>query len=205
MHPLSPQPCACKTLPRPPSPFRRLAARAAWVALVASLASPLSAQASKRPSAPKEKPAAPALIQHDTDGLAEARLIDIYKLIGKGSLRDALAQAERLANDLPHFQLAQLVYGDLLASRIRPLRTMGDVPDAMAKAADNTLQELREESQRRVRALRERPPPVRCLRSFCNSRRLRDMRSRSMRHGRGSTSSRTAARAWNWSRTITSL
>lgn len=158
MHPLSPQPCACKTLPRPPSPFRRLAARAAWVALVASLASPLSVQASKRPSAPKEKPVAPALIQHDTDGLAEARLIDIYKLIGKGSLRDALAQAERLANDLPHFQLAQLVYGDLLASRIRPLRTMGDVPDAMAKAADNTLQELREESQRRVRALRERPP-----------------------------------------------
>jgi L,D-transpeptidase YnhG len=99
-------------------------------------------------------------IQPDADGLAEARLIDIYKLIGKGNLREAFSQAERLATDLPHFQLAQLVYGDLLAARIRPLRQMGDVPDAMAKAADNTLNELREESQRRVRALRERPPAV---------------------------------------------
>lgn len=126
--------------------------------LVASLAGTAPAGAKTRNTAPKERPAASVAVKPDADGLAEARLIDIYKLIGKGSLREALAQAERLATDLPHFQLAQLVYGDLLAARTRPLQQMGDVPAPMAKAADNTLTELREESQRRVRALRERPP-----------------------------------------------
>jgi L,D-transpeptidase YnhG len=158
LHPTLIAPCVSKTLPRPPSLPRRAGAGLALLALVVAFAGTTPAWAYKRSSASKERPAASVAIKPDTDGLAEARLIDIYKLIGKGSLREALTQAERLATDLPHFQLAQLVYGDLLAARIRPLRQMGDVPDAMAKAADNTLAELREESQRRVRALRERPP-----------------------------------------------
>jgi L,D-transpeptidase YnhG len=143
-----------------PFPFspRRAGVTFVALALAGGLFCAPTAWAAKRHSPAKEKVAAPLNLHPDSDGLAEARLIDIYKLIGKGNLRDALAQAERLATDLPHFQLAQLVYGDLLAARIRPLRQMGDVPDAMAKAADNTLEELREESQRRVRALRERPP-----------------------------------------------
>lgn len=91
-------------------------------------------------------------------GVAEARLIEVYSLIGKGQSREALGKAEQLAQELPHFQLAQLVYGDLLAARTRPLAKLGDVPDTMAKAAPAVLNELREESLRRVRALRERPP-----------------------------------------------
>ena len=94
----------------------------------------------------------------DTDGVAEARLIEIYKLIGQAQNREALAKATQLAADLPNFQLAQLVYGDLLAARTRPVKAFGDVPDTMARAASATLKELREESQRRVNALRERPP-----------------------------------------------
>ena len=94
----------------------------------------------------------------DKQGTAEARLIEVYNLIGKGQTRDALSKAEHLANDLPNFQLAQLVYGDLLASRVRPVSQFGDVPDTMAKTAPTILDELREESLRRVRALRERPP-----------------------------------------------
>lgn len=141
-----------------PARSNRTSAALALVALVVGLAGPTLTWAGKRPGASKEKPAAPLAIKPDADGLAEARLIDIYKLIGKGESREALAKAERLATDLPHFQLAQLVYGDLLASRVRPLHQMGDVPGPMAKAADTTLKELREESQRRVRALRERPP-----------------------------------------------
>ena len=39
--------------------------------------------------------------------------------------RDALAQAESLARDYPHFQLAQLVVGDLLMARTRPMSSVG--------------------------------------------------------------------------------
>ncbi|MBC7548613.1 MAG: L,D-transpeptidase family protein [Polaromonas sp.] len=98
------------------------------------------------------------------DGEAEARLIDIYKLIGQANTRDALPKAESLVADHPNFQLAQLVYGDLLAGRNRPpIRTaevtaVGAVPDDLARTGASQLSELREESQLRLRALRERPP-----------------------------------------------
>jgi L,D-transpeptidase YnhG len=158
LHPSLPTLRVCETSPSPSTLVRRAGVGLALIALTMSLVGTAPAWAYKGQTASKERPATSLAIQADADGLAEARLIEIYKLIGQGNLREALSQAERLAKDLPHFQLAQLVYGDLLAARIRPLRQMGDVPDAMAKAADGTLDELREESQRRVRALRERPP-----------------------------------------------
>jgi len=91
-------------------------------------------------------------------GEAEARLIDVYRLIGRAKGGEALAKAEGLVRDHPNFQLAQLVYGDLLAARARPVRTLGDVPDAAARAASALLAELREESEMRLKALREQPP-----------------------------------------------
>jgi len=95
----------------------------------------------------------------DTDGVAEARLIEVYKLIGQAQNREALSKADALVTDFPHFQLAQLVHGDLLAAPTRALKTFGDVPEDVARTASTTLGELREESARRVRALRERPQP----------------------------------------------
>ena len=94
----------------------------------------------------------------DSDGVAEAQLIEIYKLIGRGQNREALDKAGKLVQAVPTFQLAQLVYGDLLASRIRPLKNVGDAPEDMLRSAGSTMDELREESQRRIKALRERPP-----------------------------------------------
>ena len=108
----------------------------------------------KRRAAPQAA-SAPFAAARDSD--AEARLIDIYKLIGQANSRDALTKAETLVKDHPNFQLAQLVYGDLLAGRARPVRTLGDVPDTTAKAGAQQLAELRQESQLRLRALRERP------------------------------------------------
>lgn len=102
----------------------------------------------------KKPPAKPV-----DNGFAEARLIEVYQLIAKGQGREALAKAELLVRDHPNFQLAQLVYGDLLAARIRPVQTVGDVPEALSRAAAPVLGELRDESQLRLRALRERPPP----------------------------------------------
>ena len=98
-----------------------------------------------------------ASVKTDATGMAEARLIEVYNLIGRGQNREALAKAQKLVEDLPHFQLAQLVYGDLLAARTRPVKAVGDVPEDIAKTAGNALGELRDESARRIKALKERP------------------------------------------------
>ncbi|MBA3056548.1 MAG: L,D-transpeptidase family protein [Gammaproteobacteria bacterium] len=90
--------------------------------------------------------------------LAEARLLTIYQLMATAQSSEALTQAEQLVKDHPHFQLAQLVYGDLLAARTRAVRVVGDVPEPLRTAAAPVLSELRDESQLRLKALRERPP-----------------------------------------------
>ncbi|MGQ0711122.1 MAG: L,D-transpeptidase family protein [Rhodoferax sp.] len=93
-------------------------------------------------------------------GMAEARLIEIYKLIGAEKPRQALEQALRLVRDYPHFQLAHLVLGDLLSAQSRPLQGLGDVPGTdIPNGAASTLADLRLESARRMAALREAPPP----------------------------------------------
>lgn len=89
---------------------------------------------------------------------AEARLLEVYRLIGKGQSRPALALAQTLARDVPNFQLAQLVYGDLLLAQTRALPTMGNAPGDLATKAPARLDQLREEAERRLGALRERPP-----------------------------------------------
>ena len=123
--------------------------------LVPALA-PARAEASARATA--RAIAAPQ--REPRDGEAEARLIEIYKLIGQANPREALRKAESLVKDHPNFQLAQLVYGDLLAGFTRPLRAPGDLPEITAsKAAAPLLAELRQESLLRLRALRERPAP----------------------------------------------
>lgn len=89
---------------------------------------------------------------------AEARLLDIYKLVGAGQMRQALRKAELLTKDVPNFQLAQLVYADLLTAQMRPLPSMGHAPDDLAVKAPQRLDQLRMEADRRLQALRDRPP-----------------------------------------------
>jgi L,D-transpeptidase YnhG len=108
-------------------------------------------------SAPR-KPAQSARKAAPRDGEAEARLIEIYRLIGQARTREALPKAEKLVRDHPNFGLAQLVYGDLLTAQRAPVRAFGDVPDETGRGGGQQLAELREESQLRMRALRERPP-----------------------------------------------
>jgi len=131
--------------------------RNTWIFTLAFTSLALAHAAGPKPSARPARTEAPA--PKNQDGVAEARLIEVYKLIGQARNREALAKADSLVEDFPHFQLAQLVHGDLLAALTRPIKTFGDVPDAMAINARPVLAELREESQRRVRALRERPLP----------------------------------------------
>jgi murein L,D-transpeptidase YafK len=92
-------------------------------------------------------------------GLAEARLMQVYRQIASGRSREVLDLAAKVVHDYPNFQLAQLVYGDLLSARMRPVRALGDVPPEMALAGADALLELREESQRLVKSLSEMPAP----------------------------------------------
>jgi hypothetical protein len=91
-------------------------------------------------------------------GLAEARLIEIYRMIAQGQLRQALPKARQLAADYPNFQLAHLLHGDLLTAMNRPLKHHGDVGRSLPEEAAETLASLREESLLRLKALRDVPP-----------------------------------------------
>ena len=68
----------------------------------AALASPPARHAAA--AARKAAPPAPR------DGEAEARLIEIYRLIGRADTRGALQRAEALVKDHPNFGLAQRRY-----------------------------------------------------------------------------------------------
>jgi L,D-transpeptidase YnhG len=104
------------------------------------------------------------IAQRKIDLQAEAKLLRIYQLIGKGQNRQALAESELLLKAQPNFQLAQLVHGDLLSSFVRPVNKPGDLPKSLPLTATSNpenlvaLNELREESLQRLKALRERPP-----------------------------------------------
>ena len=125
------------------------------LAAMALLTAPVSANASKKK--PK-RDTAEASSKAASDGIAEARLIEVYRLIGAGQSREALRKAEGLVQDHPNFQLAQLVYGDLLSAHTRPLLAFGDVPEQLQRSTGALLTDLRDESQIRLKALRERPP-----------------------------------------------
>ena len=125
-------------------------ARTALLVLAATLWLPA-------PSALAAQPKGKRVAIAPRDGQAEARLIEIYKLIGQAKTRPALALAEKLVADHPNFQLAQLVYGDLLTAQQRPVRVVGNVADTLAQANAPLLAELRQESLLRLQALQARP------------------------------------------------
>jgi murein L,D-transpeptidase YafK len=131
----------------------------AVIMVLAASAPGAHAAKDKREAAAKSDKFSQTVQKESSDGQAEGRLIVIYKLVGQAKTREALSLAERLVKDHPNFQLAQLLYGDLLAAQLRPIRNLGDVPDTTAMVAAVPLAELRKESQLRLQALRERPAP----------------------------------------------
>lgn len=123
----------------------------------ASAADARTAAAAK--GAPRSKAAAAsssAALQQASS--AEARLIAVYELFGRGQPRPALAKARDLVRDYPNFQLAQLVYADLLATQVPPAHAFSDATGIGRLRSDPAMADLREESRRRLQALRDRPP-----------------------------------------------
>lgn len=99
-----------------------------WVCLALA---PTSANASVTPKSVLTKTETSA----SAGGVAQARLIEIYRLIGRSDTRPALRLAEFLGHDYPHFALAQLVYADLLSAQIRPLNNVGEISAPQGQAA----------------------------------------------------------------------
>jgi murein L,D-transpeptidase YafK len=89
---------------------------------------------------------------------AETRLVEVFSLIEKGQLQQALLQAEALTRDQPNFHLAHLVKADLLKLRYQPNAAVGVPSAAQTDAASTRFAALRTETQMRLSALRERPP-----------------------------------------------
>jgi L,D-transpeptidase YnhG len=84
-------------------------------------------------------------------------LLKIYRLVAQGQTKIALKQAENLVRLYPHFQLAQLLYGDLLQAQTRGLTRLGDANDPAFSSGNIALDNLREEARVRLNASRERP------------------------------------------------
>jgi len=96
----------------------------------------------------------------------EARLLEVYRLIRSGDSRQALSKAESLARDVPNFQLAQLVYGDLLLTRRGKLDAVSAPPAELPASAAAQWSQLRQEASVRLAALTERPPENALPRQF---------------------------------------
>lgn len=115
-----------------------------------------SVQSSDAKTPPHQPPA--RTIASDEQGQAEALLIQVLQNISKGEADAALAQAQELVQRWPHFQLGQLVYGDLLMAKTRPIQTLGDLGHPISQEpAQSNINNLREESLKRIKAIKEHP------------------------------------------------
>ncbi len=105
--------------------------------------------------------AAPAL-----QASPEARLIEAYRLLRQGESHKALVKAESLARDVPNFQLAQLLYGDLLLVRQGRPDALAAPPSELPASAAAQWTQLRQEAGLRLNAIVERPPAQALPRQF---------------------------------------
>lgn len=97
-------------------------------------------------------------LNRDVGGLVtgspeEALLLSGIEALEQNRLDEATGLLEQLVARRPDFQLAQLVYADLLSARIRPLGRFGNLDVA---AADR-LEALRDEARRRLAHHRSAP------------------------------------------------
>lgn len=89
-----------------------------------------------------------------SDAGPEPILARVFEQIEQNHLDIALREVESLVKAYPNFHLANLIKGDLLLARSRPIQAFGNV----ANAPKDKLADLREEAIARLQAYREKPP-----------------------------------------------
>ncbi|MEO8038063.1 MAG: L,D-transpeptidase family protein [Betaproteobacteria bacterium] len=92
-------------------------------------------------------------VEHRLDG-AEAAIVGILKDIAGDRIASAQSDLDRLIAARPDFRLAQLIKGDLLMARARPIDTLGSAPDA----PEDRLRDLRDEAKARILRMHSETP-----------------------------------------------
>jgi len=123
-------------------PWRLIAAIAA-VALICTAADAMGRKPGK-----KAAPARSAAVEPET------ALAKTLSEIRNNRLDNALVEVERVLASYPNFRLAHLIKGDLLLARSRPLRELGEAPNAPRERVEDLRDEVR---VRLARYQRERP------------------------------------------------
>jgi murein L,D-transpeptidase YafK len=85
---------------------------------------------------------------------AEAAVVAVLKDIANDRIGSAQTELDRLLAAKPDFRLAQLIKGDLLMARARPIETLGNAPDGPA----DRLQDLRDEAKARLLRMHTEAP-----------------------------------------------
>jgi lipoprotein-anchoring transpeptidase ErfK/SrfK len=85
---------------------------------------------------------------------AEAAVVAVLKDIANDRIGSAQTELDRLLAAKPDFRLAQLIKGDLLMARTRPIETLGNAPDGPA----DRLQDLRDEAKARLLRMHTEAP-----------------------------------------------
>ena len=83
----------------------------------------------------------------------EALLVESMLSVSNNKLDVALNEVDSLLKINPNFKLAQLIRGDLLMARVRPLSDFGNAPEASARMAD-----FRDEARVRLHRFQEQSP-----------------------------------------------
>lgn len=85
----------------------------------------------------------------------DALLIEVYKSLAANKLVQAQAKVDELVEAYPHFQLGQLIRGDLLLMHAQPVTAFG----AAKNAPPEKLKDLRDEAVARLRSISQKPNP----------------------------------------------
>lgn len=126
-------------------PAWRLIAAFAILSLLCTAASAMGRKPHKKTEAAA---AVPATVEPET------ALVKTLVEIRNNRLENALPEVEKVLTSYPNFRLAHLVKGDLLLARSRPLRELGEAPNAPRER----VEDLRDEARVRLaRYQRERP------------------------------------------------
>src|SRR5574340_957732 len=84
----------------------------------------------------------------------ELALAKSLQAVGNNRLDVALDEVDSLLRINPNFKLAQLVRGDLLLARARPINDFGDAPNA----PQDRVQDLRQEANARLQRVQQQQP-----------------------------------------------
>ncbi len=87
------------------------------------------------------QPQPPAAAQPQLE--PESMLVKTVIEIRNNRLDAALAEVEKVIESYPNFRLAHLIRGDLLLSRARPLKELGDAPNAPRERVEDLRDEAR--------------------------------------------------------------